>query len=106
MLYQLSYASKFGGKTRLRANLSLRSLPDVRDNYLRYHKGKLRCNRRSERVTSSSYSSRNATMGSTRAARRAGIMHAASATAVRTTVTRLKVAGSRTGTPNTRLDTA
>ncbi len=45
MLYQLSYASKFGGKTRYRANLSLRSLPDVRDNYLRYHKGKLGCNR-------------------------------------------------------------
>jgi hypothetical protein len=44
MLYQLSYASKFGGKTRYRANLSLRSLPDVRDNYLRYHKGKLGCN--------------------------------------------------------------
>ena len=41
MLYQLSYASKFGGKTRRRANLSLRSLPDVRDNYLRYHKGKI-----------------------------------------------------------------
>ena len=40
MLYQLSYASKFGGKMRRRANLSLRSLPDVRDNYLRYHKGK------------------------------------------------------------------
>jgi hypothetical protein len=45
MLYQLSYASKFGGKQRLRANLSLRSLPDVRDNYLRYHKGKRPCNR-------------------------------------------------------------
>ena len=45
MLYQLSYASKFGGKTRRRANLSLRSLPDVRDNYLRYHKGNFRRNR-------------------------------------------------------------
>ncbi len=45
MLYQLSYASKFEEKARLRANSSLRSLPDVRDNYLRYHKGKFGRNR-------------------------------------------------------------
>jgi hypothetical protein len=37
MLYRLSYASNWG-KARLRASLSHGSLPDVRDNYLRYHK--------------------------------------------------------------------
>ena len=42
MLYRLSYASNWG-KARLRANLSLGPLPDVRDNYIKYHTGKLRC---------------------------------------------------------------
>src|SRR5215471_17824209 len=46
-----------------------------------------------------------ATIGSTRAARRAGITHAANATPISDTATRAKVAGSRTVTPNTRLDT-
>ena len=36
MLYRLSYASNWG-KARLRANLSHGSLPDVRDNYIKYH---------------------------------------------------------------------
>jgi hypothetical protein len=45
MLYQLSYASKLKGTARFRASLSLRSLPDARDNYLSYHKGKKRRNR-------------------------------------------------------------
>ena len=36
MLYRLSYASNWG-KARVRANLSHGSLPDVRDNYIRYH---------------------------------------------------------------------
>ena len=40
MLYRLSYASNWG-KARLRANLSHGSLPDVRDNYIKYHSGKL-----------------------------------------------------------------
>ena len=43
MLYRLSYASNWG-KARLRANLSHGSLPDVRDNYIKYHSVKLRCN--------------------------------------------------------------
>ena len=42
MLYRLSYASNWG-KARLRANLSHGPLPDVRDNYIRYHTGKFRC---------------------------------------------------------------
>jgi hypothetical protein len=42
MLYRLSYASNWG-KARLRANLSHGSLPDVRDNYIKYHTGKFRC---------------------------------------------------------------
>ena len=42
MLYRLSYASNWG-KARLRANLSHGSLPDVRDNYIKYHMGKFRC---------------------------------------------------------------
>ena len=46
MLYRLSYASKTPGESaRLRANLSLGSLPDVRDNYIKYHSVKLGCNR-------------------------------------------------------------
>jgi hypothetical protein len=40
MLYRLSYASKHWGKLRLRANLSLGSHPDVRDNYIKYHSAK------------------------------------------------------------------
>ena len=36
MLYRLSYASNWG-KARIRANLSHGSLPDVRDNYIKYH---------------------------------------------------------------------
>ena len=36
MLYRLSYASNWG-KARSRANLSHGSLPDVRDNYIKYH---------------------------------------------------------------------
>src|SRR6267154_5504210 len=52
------------------------------------------------------YSSRSATIGSTRDARRAGIAHAASATSISTTATPPKVAGSWTGTANTRLDSA
>ena len=40
MLYRLSYASNWG-KARLRANLSHGSLPDVRDNYIKYHRAKL-----------------------------------------------------------------
>ena len=43
MLYRLSYASNWG-KARLRANLSLGSLPDVRDNYIKYHSVKIRRN--------------------------------------------------------------
>ena len=43
MLYRLSYASNWG-KARLRANLSHGSLPDVRDNYIKYHRVKLGCN--------------------------------------------------------------
>ena len=43
MLYRLSYASNWG-KARLRANLSHGSLPDVRDNYIKYHTAKLGCN--------------------------------------------------------------
>ena len=43
MLYRLSYASNWG-KARLRANLSHGSLPDVRDNYIKYHTRKLRRN--------------------------------------------------------------
>ena len=43
MLYRLSYASNWG-KARLRANLSHGSLPDVRDNYIKYHSGKFRRN--------------------------------------------------------------
>ena len=43
MLYRLSYASNWG-KARLRANLSHGSLPDVRDNYINYHRAKLGCN--------------------------------------------------------------
>jgi HNH endonuclease len=45
-------------------------------------------------------------MGSTRDARRAGIAQAASATPASTTATPVRVNASRTGTPNTRLDTA
>ena len=37
MLYRLSYDGNWG-KARFRASLSHGSLPDVRDNYLRYHK--------------------------------------------------------------------
>ena len=48
MLYRLSYASNWG-KARFRANLSHGSLPDVRDNYLRYHKGKKGRNNQQER---------------------------------------------------------
>ena len=44
MLYRLSYASNWG-KARLRANLSHGSLPDVRDNYIKYHSVKMGCNR-------------------------------------------------------------
>ena len=40
MLYRLSYASNWG-KARLRANLSHGSLPDVRDNYIKYHSAKM-----------------------------------------------------------------
>jgi hypothetical protein len=40
MLYRLSYASNWG-QARLRANLSHGSLPDVRDNYIKYHTAKL-----------------------------------------------------------------
>src|ERR1700757_2241742 len=43
MLYRLSYASNWG-QARLRANLSHGSLPDVRDNYIKYHTAKLGCN--------------------------------------------------------------
>jgi hypothetical protein len=43
MLYRLSYASNWG-QARLRANLSHGSLPDVRDNYIKYHRAKLGCN--------------------------------------------------------------
>ena len=43
MLYRLSYASNWG-KARLRANLSHGSLPDVRDNYIKYHSVKMGCN--------------------------------------------------------------
>jgi hypothetical protein len=43
MLYRLSYASNWG-KARLRASLSHGSLPDVRDNYIKYHRAKLGCN--------------------------------------------------------------
>jgi hypothetical protein len=42
MLYRLSYASNWG-KARLRANLSHGSLPDVRDNYIKYHSAKMGC---------------------------------------------------------------
>ena len=45
MLYRLSYASNWG-KARLRANLSHGSLPDVRDNYIKYHRCNFRCNKR------------------------------------------------------------
>ena len=45
MLYRLSYASNWG-KARLRANLSHGSLPDVRDNYIKYHSVKMGCNGR------------------------------------------------------------
>jgi hypothetical protein len=38
-----------GESARLRANLSLGSLPDVRDNYISYHSAKLRCNKSTER---------------------------------------------------------
>jgi hypothetical protein len=44
MLYRLSYASNWG-QARLRANLSHGSLPDVRDNYIKYHTAKLGCNK-------------------------------------------------------------
>src|SRR5260370_15152470 len=44
-------------------------------------------------------------MGTTRHARRAGIAQAASATAARARATAVKVNGTRTGMPNTRLDT-
>jgi hypothetical protein len=44
MLYRLSYASNWG-KARLRANLSHGSLPDVRDNYIKYHSVKMGCNK-------------------------------------------------------------
>jgi hypothetical protein len=50
MLYRLSYASNWG-KARLRANLSHGSLPDVRDNYIKYHSAKLGCNHRTGRNT-------------------------------------------------------
>ena len=36
---------QFWGTSRLRANESLGSLPDVRDNYIKYHSVKLGCNR-------------------------------------------------------------
>ena len=49
MLYRLSYASNWG-KARLRANLSHGSLPDVRDNYIKYHRAKLGCNKGSRGV--------------------------------------------------------
>ena len=45
MLYRLSYASNWG-KARSRANLSHGSLPDVRDNYIKYHRRNFRCNKR------------------------------------------------------------
>jgi hypothetical protein len=45
MLYRLSYASNSGESARLRANLSLGSLPDVRDNYINYHSVKIGCNK-------------------------------------------------------------
>jgi hypothetical protein len=44
MLYRLSYASNWG-KARFRANLSHGSLPDVRDNYIKYHSVKTRRNK-------------------------------------------------------------
>ena len=44
MLYRLSYASNWG-KARVRANLSHGPLPDVRDNYIKYHRAKLRRNK-------------------------------------------------------------
>ena len=49
MLYRLSYASKRWGHMRLRANQSLESLPDVRDNSIKYHKGKFWRNREAGR---------------------------------------------------------
>jgi hypothetical protein len=45
-------------------------------------------------------------MGSTRDARSAGIAHAASATVASVAATPMNTAGSRTGTPKTKLDTA
>ena len=49
MLYRLSYASNWG-KARLRANSSHGSLPDVRDNYIKYHRAKMRRNNTTART--------------------------------------------------------
>jgi hypothetical protein len=59
MLYRLSYASKHWGKTRSRANLSLGSHPDVRDNYIKYHSGKLGCNIDMLRLAQSGFNHRD-----------------------------------------------